>query len=155
MKRISLMFCVLFISLCVIVTGCGKKVVSPQIFESKLESYNYAVNKVAGLETTNSGLQNALLAIPKNNDNIRVWYYIYKSKDNAIKAYNKKVESTNTYKDSSTITSNEDSSMISKYSFESNKNYILTTRIDNTIISVESDINMKDNMKSLMEELGY
>ena len=155
MKQIGILFGILFISICLIVTGCGKKVLTAEDFKIKLESYSYKVDMVAGLATKENGLLKALYASPNNKDNIRVWYFMYDTKDSATSAFDIKVKSLEDIKDSASTTTKNDADLITKYTFSNNDSYVTTTRIDNTIITIEAGINNKKNMDSLMSELGY
>lgn len=59
------------------------------------------------------------------------------------------------YKDNSSVETNIDGKNYSKYTLKVNEQYMLLSKIDNTVIYLKSDIKNKDSINKLLKEIGY
>lgn len=59
------------------------------------------------------------------------------------------------YKDNSSVETNFNGKNYSKYTLNTNGQYMLLSKIDNTVIYLKVDSENKDSINKLMKELGY
>ena len=61
----------------------------------------------------------------------------------------------NLNKEKTSIETNVELKNYSKYTLLSSGKYMVVSRINNTVIYVNADANYKDNIKNILDELGY
>lgn len=118
-------------------------------FKNIMEDKGYEVVDATNQFEGYNEIQTVYLAVDKNKE-YQIEFYDLKAESEAISFYNhnKKIAgSSNNY-------SEMNLNNYSKYT-SSDSNYLVISRINNTVVYVDEDIKHKDVIKSVLKDLGY
>ena len=152
MKKIKILLIVLTLLL---VTGCntGK---SKEV-KSMNDFYNIATEKefVVSDNMANYTVDYIKEAMIATVDGISLEMITYDSEDNAIKIQNEHIKSFTNRKSANARIKKEKGKNYYKYSMISNGYYLVSNRVENTLIFTTTVLENKDKVDSVLDELGY
>jgi len=131
-----------------------KTPIAASSFKSTMEQKGYTVvdtnSQFAGYDYINQ----AYLA-ESSDGSYQIEFYETSDESYAINFYNNNQARFESSKGSASSESNVNLKNSSKYTLSSNGKFMVVSRIDNTIIYVNTDEKNKDNIKDILKELGY
>lgn len=149
----NLIACITMIVTAILMTGCGnKEAISSSEFKSIMGSKGYDVQDATSQFSAYDYVKQVYIAL---NDEYQIEFYELSDEDKAVSFFetNKTI-----FEDSKSSTSSQVSTSIgnhSKYALSSDESYKVVSRIDNTVIYLNVDEEYKDEVKDLLEDLGY
>jgi hypothetical protein len=99
-------------------------------------------------------IQQVYIAVDSNS-NYQIEFYELSDDSHATIFYNNNKEIFEESKENTSAETSVDLKNYSKYTLSSNGEYMVVSRIDNTVIYVDVDQNYKENVKDVLNELGY
>ena len=151
MKKISL---VLVIVMLLLVTGCGTKT---KEVKSLNDFYNVTAEKGL-IASDNMGSYNADYikeAMIARKDDLAIEMISYDTEDSATTVQDSNIEAFMTRKSSNSVIKKEKGENYYKYTMITNGYYLVSSRVDNTLIIVNTPIKSKDLVDSVLESMGY
>ncbi len=152
MKKIGLLFLGLF---CLVLTGCGgetKEVKSLSDFETAGANSGYTVsdnsNEYSGV-TYITGSRKAVI------DELEVEMVAYDTEANAKKAQDNHIKAFKTVKSSGATGESKKGKNFYSFSLISNGFYMVSARVDNTLVFTKTDLGNKDKVITLLDSLDY
>ena len=153
MKKKGILFGALCLVMLFLVTGCGnKKAITTSDFKSKAEKAGYQTADVYNQYKEFGYVKEATVA---TKDGYQVEFYVLDNKSNAAGMFNTNKTTFENTKSGSATESSVELGNYSTYSLTSSDSYMYLSRVDNTLIYVKVPESAKDNVKSLIKELGY
>ena len=155
MKIKNLIICLLFV-MCLFVTGCGedkvKTVATLDDFSNVLVSKGFTV-----VDNMNaySNVDYILEAKKAVYDDIEMEMIKYTDSDTANKVQENHIESFDLLKSTGAHAKKDKGSNYYSYALVSNNRYMVTTRIDNTLIFCKVMVEDKEFVEEILESLGY
>jgi uncharacterized protein YcfL len=155
MKKIIKLMTIIIVVSTFVVTGCGnKKVATIEDFESVVKDAGLTLLE-SDVDVDEKTLSDIGTAYSTDLD-VMAMFYVYTSKDAAIKDYEETMDTINT-------SSNTTVSMGNYNTFEgtlkdetlSSYDYIYVSRVEDTIFMVISSSDKKDDAKAIAKKLGY
>lgn len=152
-KNIS--FCLLLI-ICLFITGCGEEKTKEV---ATLEEFsNIATNKgftVTDTYSTYSDASYILEARQAVYDDITIEMIKYSDSETADKVQKNHIENFDLLKSTAATAHKDKGSNYYSYSLVSNNRYMVSTRVENTLIFCKVMINDKEIVNEILNELGY
>ena len=152
MKKIKILLIVLTLLL---VTGCntGKS----KEAKSMNDFYNVATEKkfVVSDNMANYTVDYIKEAMIATVDGISLEMITYDSEDNAIKIQNEHIKSFMNRKSTNARIKKEKGKNYYKYSMISNGYYLVSNRVENTLIFTTTVLENRDKVDSVLTEMGY
>lgn len=145
----TLMCALLVVAVSFAVVGCSKKAMTGDEFKSVAESKGFTVNS-----DTAPALDKATKSFVAAKDNTSVYFWEFANAEDAQTAYDTLFNQSQGSDDEAPGAVLEGSNF-KKYTFESVEDYSLLSRVDNTLILGACDLDEKETLKSVTEELGY
>lgn len=149
-KKISLI--IILIIAVIILTGCGTKAISVEEFKTKMEENGFTVSDISE--------QFAAIAnktyVASKAEGYQVEFYEFDSVENATNSFedNKRLfESVKQDSDKETFVNTNDN--VSKYTLESEDRYMLVSKVNNTCIYADINLEYKDELDSILQEINY
>ena len=157
MKKILLFICILFL-----LVGCGKEKatkVSKEIsdFERACRDSGYTASNNMGAYTSDKYITNASICRIDENDGIKydMEMVVYDNESSAIKVQDNQIEQIKMLKSINGTQSDDEGENYRKYTMISNGYYMVSSRIDNTLIFTKIFLDEKDNVDVIFNILGY
>lgn len=150
MKKIKIGFLVI---LCLFMVGCGNE--TKEV--ATLDDFNTtAVNKnfVVSIEDY-SNVDYVEEAREATLDDIKIEMFKYTDNDSAKKVQDEHIDSFNLLKSTGAAEVKDKGKNYYKYSLVSNGYYMISSRVDNTLIFCKTSLDNKDIVDSIFDELGY
>ncbi len=156
MKKIKKIFIfVLCIMSLFLVTGCEKKeAVSSDTFKSTAEELGYTVRDTLGQYDSFSYVKAAYFAVD-NNSSIGVEFIELEDDNNAKNFYEANKANVENYIEDSSANVSIDLVNYQKIAVESDSYYKVIIRVGKTILYSDTSKDNKDEVKELVEKLGY
>ena len=151
MKKISL---VLVLVMLFFVTGCGSKT---KEVKSLNDFYNVTVEKGL-IASDNMGSYNADYikeAMIANKDDLAIEMISYDTSDSATAVQDSNIEAFMTRKSTNAIIKKLKGENYYKYTMVTNGYYLVSSRVDNTLILVNTPVKNKDLVDSVLDSMGY
>lgn len=152
MKKISVLFILLC---CFILTGCSNEV-------KEIKNLNDFVNVCASLGfEANDNLQNyqtdSYIVGSKvvKLDEYPVEMIIYDSEDNANKVQEQQIDTFLKVRNTMVTTVKKKGKNYYEFKMVTNGYYMVSTRVENTLIFAQLPVDYKDKVDSIMDKLGY
>lgn len=145
----------LLILCCLFVSGCGNKVKEVKDFtdfEQVTINNGFTVSDNMNSYNGVTYIEGSKLAIV---DGVSVEMVIYDSVDNAKKAQDMQIDSFNNLKNTGASLDRESGKNYYKYSLISNGYYMVSSRIDNTLVFSKVVLEDKDKIEDILEDMGY
>ena len=157
MKKILLFICILFL-----LVGCGKEKatkVSKGIsdFERACRDSGYEANNNMGSYTNDKYITEASICKIDENDGIKydMEMVVYDNESSAIKVQDNQIEQIKMLKSINGTQSEDEGENYHKYMMISNGYYMVSSRIDNTLIFTKIFLDERDNVDVIFNVLGY
>lgn len=151
-KRLSV-FSILF-AMIFMVSGCSKKAITAQTYKIKMESKGYDVEDVTSQYSSQIDIKKGYVALDEDGE-YQIEFYELGDNDTAISMYNNNKSIFENSKDSVSSEVNLNGSNFSKYSLSTGGKYKVVCRIDNTLIYLNVPSSKKDEVKKVLDYLGY
>ena len=153
MKKLSLIFIMCF---CLFLTACG----SDKEKEVKdLSDFTVASSNLGFTVTSNMDnyadidyIKDAMVA---TKDATTLEMVIYDNSENAKKAQDNQIETFKKLKGSGANTNSDKGKNYYKYTMITNGFYMISSRVDNTLVFSRIPVDNKDSVDSIIDELGY
>ena len=151
MKKISLVFVLVMLLL---VTGCGNKT-------KEVKSLNDFYNVASGKElivSDNMGSYTADYikeAMVASKDDLSIEMIAYDTEDSASTVQDSNIDAFMTRKSTNAVIKKEKGENYYKYTMITNGYYLVSSRVDNTLIIVNTPVKNKDLVDSVLDSLGY
>lgn len=146
----------LLIMMCFIMTGCGepktKEVITMDEFTTIATNNNFTVSDNNGEYEKVSYISDSKIAVL---DDIEVEMITYTTNDYAEQVIEGHIENFNLLKNTGAHEKNTDGENYHRYFLVSNNKYMISSRVENTLIFCKTDLDNKETVDKLFEELGY
>ena len=152
MKKFSLL---LLLFSCFILTACNNEVKENKTlndFEKICNSLNIEVKDNLQNYTTDSYILGSRLATVNGYD---VEMIIYDTVDNAKKVQDEQIDTFMKYRGTFVTSIKNKGKNFYEYKLVSNGYYMVSSRIDNTLVFAQIPIDYQDSVDKLLNELGY
>ena len=150
-KKIGLVLTVICIT--VLLTGCeSKSKLSPDKFVDKMNEKGFEITNVMNRYRGNDDINNAVVAIKSN---YKIEYFQFIDNEKASYFYENKKSAFSNYDYGTSNKSEVNINNYNKYDLTVNGRYRLISRIDNTVIYLDVEEMYKQDVSSIIEELGY
>ena len=140
---------------CILLTGCNndtKTVGTLETFNQKFTEAGFTVKDNSNTYN-NEKYQGAMIA--KLNEDVFVEMVIYNNKENASKVQQEHIEMFQLLKHTGSSIDKYKGSNYYKYIMISNGYYMVSSRIDNTLVFCKVPIENKDIIENTLNEIGY
>ena len=155
MKKKNLLLLLLLI--CAFVTGCGnktKEVTTIDSFNDSATRNGFTVKDNLDKYKSDNYIVNASLAT--YNDDIKIEMIVYDSEESAIKVQDEQLKQFNLSKNTGAGGEKKDKGKnYYKYFLVSNNFYMLSTRVDNTLVFCKTLLSNKEKVESILNDIGY
>jgi len=160
LKKSLKIFLVIIIILIVVVAGIAlftyfdqnKKPLTANEFSSIMENHNYIVSDVADQISEYDYVTSSYIA---SNNEFQIEFYVFSNDDYALNFYTINKNNFGDYEDNTSTTTEVNLGNCSRYSLTTISNYMYVSRIGNTVIYIDTPIMYQNNVKSILDELGY
>ena len=152
MKKKLILF---MICACLLATGCGgeiKEVKNLDNFTEIAGNNSFTVNDNMNSYTGVTYIEGSKIA---TIDDVTIEMVIYDSIDNAKKAQERQIESFNSLKSTGASQDKDNGKNYYRYSLISNGYYMVSSRIDNTLIFSKVLLEDKEKVENIFEDMGY
>lgn len=155
MKKKILIICGIVI-LTFIFTACGNKTaIDVNTFISTMESQDFYIKDVTDQYAGYEVFTSATLAINPTSE-YQIEFYTFVNDDMAKDSFNvTKKNQIEPYEEGSSSNVSVNTDKYSKYALTANGQYMFISRIDNTMVYVKAPDSYKDEVKKLIDKLGY
>ncbi len=150
LKVILLLILVIFLSAC----SFDKKAIDSSEFKEIMRDNSYYVVNSKDQFSEYDYILNSYIAID-SQQNYQIEFYELEDEENAIAFYDYNKDIFEGYKISTSIYTDVSFSNNSKYTLTTDDSYRVLSRVDNTVIYISVDKKYKDEVKSILKELGY
>ena len=148
----------LLMALCLFMTGCGedktKEVATLDEFATIASNNNFVVTDNSSNYSTVSYINSSRKAT-YNNDTIEMEMIEYSDSESAEKVLEAHIESFNLLKSTAAHEKDTKGDNYHKYFLVSNNMYMVSARVENTLLFCKTNINNKDTVDKIFNELGY
>jgi len=131
-----------------------KESITASQFKYIMEQKNYIITDATSQFSQYSYVDQVYIA-GDNNYNYQIEFYELSDESNAIGFYNNNAANFQARKGKSAAQTNINGKNFSKYTLSSEGKYMVVSRIDNTVIYINVDSNYKDEVKNILDEIGY
>lgn len=148
-------FILLGLVICLILTGCGgesKEVKSTSDFNTVASNNGFTVNDNMSTYSGNDYITGAMVA---TTSDITIEMVIYDSVENANKVQEGQIDSFNLLKSTGASEKKDKGDNYYKYFLISNNYYMVSSRVDNTLIFCKTLLTNKEEVDKVLDELGY
>ena len=148
-------FILLGLVICLILTGCGggsKEVKSTSDFDMVASNNGFTVNDNMSTYSGNDYITGAMVA---TTSDITIEMVIYDSVENANKVQEGQIDSFNLLKSTGASEKKDKGDNYYKYFLISNNYYMVSSRVDNTLIFCKTLLTNKEEVDKVLDELGY
>jgi len=153
MKKISIS---LLLIICLVMTGCGepktKELITLDDFNTILTNNSFSVSDNMSNYGNVSYIEGSKKAIL---DDIEIEMIDYTDSKSAEKVLEGHIESFNLLKSTGAHEGDTDGDNYHRYFLVSNNKYMISARVQDTLIFCKTDLDNKDTVDKIFEELGY
>ena len=153
MKKISILF---ILTLCLFLTGCNyktKETKSLETFETISTNNGFIAYSTLNNYSKETYIIDATKATKDNN--IEIEMINYDTEESAKKVQDKQIDGFMGLKSANAVINKDKGKNYYKYSMISNRYYMISSRIDNTLIFSKTKVENKDIVNKIFDELGY
>ena len=132
--------------------GCGDKTaISSETFKSKMQDKEYYIyNATSQFGDDVEEVYYAILS-----DKYRIQFYKFSDIEHTENAFSKSKSDFEVVGENSKPTTNTSASNTQKYILDNNGQYMVLSRIDNTLIQIIASSEYKSEIDKILKELGY
>lgn len=139
----------------VAITGCqNKNAITIDEFKTKMNDLGYVLQDAKNQFNKYDFVKEAYIAA-ESNYNYQIEFYILEDIEQAKKFYENNKIIFEKSKDGVSTHTSINVNNYAKFILETNDKYKLLSRIDNTVIFVNSDLKYKNNINEVLKKLGY
>ena len=153
MKRISL---ICLVVICLLLVGCGSKEVKEvknlDNFQTLMLNADFSVNNNINNYQEYDYITGSYLAV---KDGYTIEMVTYDNEDSAKKAYNNLTKKFKEMKASGATADTSKGANFQTYKMISNNYYMVTSRVDNTMMFTKAPLEYKDEIDKLYTDMGY
>lgn len=153
MKKLNIC---LLLGICLFMTGCGepktKNVITMDEFTTITTNSNFTVSDNMKEYKNASYIDDAKVAVL---DDIQVEMITYSTEDYAEQVIEGHIENFNLLKNTGAHEKNTEGENYHRYFLVSNNKYMISARVENTLIFCKTDLDNKETVDKLFEDLGY
>ncbi len=131
-----------------------KNSITASSFKNSMEQKGYVVTN-ANSQFSEYDYVKQVYVASSNEYNYKIEFYELSDDSYATYFYNNNKSIFESSKGSASAETSVALNNYSKYTLSSNGKYMVVSRIDNTVIYVDADDNYKENVKTILDELGY
>lgn len=147
------------IALCLVMAlsfvGCSKKdPVTSQVFNDTMTQGGYTINDVQEQYDDLGFVTEAYIAVDETKS-YQIEFYVLSDNERAVKMFEGNKQNLEENKDSSHISTSVSAGNHGKYTLTADGEYVLISRIDNTVIFAKNSDEYKDAVNTAVEALGY
>lgn len=155
-KNRLIMFSIFVILIAIICTGCGSKYpITTTDFISAMESQDFHIKDITDQYAEYEVFTSATLAINSTNK-YQIEFYTFVDDNMAKDLYSvTKKNQIEPYEEGSSSNVSVNTDKYSKCAVTANGQYMFISRIDNTMVFVKAPKSYKDEVKKLIDKLGY
>lgn len=150
-------YLLLFLVICLFITGCKnktKEIKTTDDFISVCINNDFNVENNIHTYKDSSYIKNAVIA--KKNDDIQIEMIVYDTIENAHKIQEEQIKKFNLLKNTGSGGEKKDKGKnYYKYFLISNNYYMVSSRIDNTLIFAKIPFKDKDQLDTILNDLDY
>lgn len=149
------LFSILLIVVCLFLTGCGSKskvAVSLDNFDTVLTDSDFTVDDNMITYSDVDYITGARIA---KYNNISIEMVSYSDNEHAKMVQDKQIQNFGLRKSTGAHEKTEKGDNFYKYFLVSNNRYMISTRVDNTLIFCQTLLENKDTVDKVLEKLGY
>ena len=148
--------CLVLLLFCFILVGCSsgkeKEVVTTSKFEEISNSNSFIYLDNIGSYPNIDYMSEAKKAI---SDDIVIEYIVYTDEDSAKKAQDGQIENFRNIKGTAVTEHKDDGKNYYKFWMVSNGYYMISSRVDNTLVFCKTLLNNKEKVEKIIEDMGY
>lgn len=154
MKKKGLLFSALLLAFIVLFTGCSKKkAITGDTFKSKAEANGYTVTDVHEQYASYGYIKEAYVA--SSNDGYQIEFYVLNDSDYAKSMFETNKAIIENANGNNKMKTEVNLSNYSKYSVTTSTTYGYLSRIDNTLIYVNTSKDNKSNVSKFIKQIKY
>ncbi len=136
-----------------LLTACGSKTaLTNDQFIEKMEAAGYQIQDAID-QFGEDVLESATLAMM--DDKYQIEFYVLPTSDQAAAAFSNNKSNFQLLEDAAKNTSSLNTNTYNYYALTTNEGYYVVSRIDNTLLYVQTSAEYKDEIKKIIKELGY
>lgn len=153
MKKIKTL---ILLILCVLLSACSsnKTAISIDEFKEKMRDDSYYVVNSKEQFSEYDYIIDSYIAI-NSNKTFQIEFYKLSDIDNSVAFYNYNKDIFDASKTSNSAYTDVNLNNISKYTLTTEDSYKVLSRIDDTVIYVNTNKEYKDEIKSILKKIGY
>ena len=154
MKKISIILFIL--TLCLFLTGCNdktKETKSLETFDTISTNNGFTTYSTLANYSKETYIIDAIKATKDNN--IEIEMINYDTEESAKKVQDKQIDGFMGLKSANAVINKDKGKNYYKYTMISNRYYMITSRIDNTLVFSKTKVENKDTVDKIFNELGY
>lgn len=131
-----------------------KEAITASEFVSSIQSRGYITQDIKSQFEEYDYIKEAYIASTRDYS-YQLEFYELLDENYATMFYNTNKSIFESYKDNSSVETNLDGKNYSKYTLKVNEQYMLLSKIDNTVIYLKVDSENKNSINKLLKEIGY
>ncbi len=131
-----------------------KKAITFEEFKTNMEEKGFIISDVTS-EFTEYGYIETVCIAASQDYSYQIEYYKLLNEEYAVKFYNKNKSIFENEKTGASVETEKNGKNYLKYALETNGKYSALSKIDNTVMYVNADATFKNDIKSILKELGY
>lgn len=138
-----------------LVSGCSSKTaIGSEDFKVMMDSKDFKITDATSQFVKDEYVKKVYVA-SSSDSAYQIEFYEFDTDQNGLDFYNTNVNIFEKNKDNSSLKTTVSIGKYNKYVLSGNNKYQVVSRIGNTAVYVDADAKYKDNIKSIIEELGY
>lgn len=141
------------------ITGINKKPINAETFKDIVEKENFYINVPEDIYTdemiNRAGLKQGYITRNIEDNEYRINFFEFEDENSEQYIYYDAINTVRKESNWNIKETTERSMRHTRYTAETNGNYIVISRIDNTFIFGTIDINKKQNLIELLDKIGY
>lgn len=149
-------FIILLLIIAFISTGCGnsktKEVTDVETFTTSATTAGFTVSDNSDTYQEYNYVLSSTVAII---DELNIEMVVYDTTENAKKSQEQQIEKFNLLKSANAIIKKDEGQNYYRYIMVANGKYMITSRIDNTLIFCKTDTDNSEKVEKLFDTLGY
>lgn len=155
-KKHLIVFSIFVILIMIVCTGCGSKSpITTTDFISTMESQDFYIKDIMDQYAEYEVFTSATLAVNPTNE-YQIEFYTFVDDNMAKDSYSvTKKNQIEPYEEGSSSNVSVNTDKYSKCAVTANGQYMFISRIDNTMVYIKAPDSYKDEVKKLIDKLGY
>ncbi|MBP3799703.1 MAG: hypothetical protein ILA19_01850 [Bacilli bacterium] len=156
MKKVFKKITIFAVLLCtiIVVTGCSKKVITAENFKNTMDSKGYNVVDVTDQFASQGTMKKGYVALQKESK-YQVEFFELETEVAAESMFETNKKRFEEMKGSSSAETSVDGSNYSKYTLSTGGKFKVVTRVENTLLYLDVDKEYKDEVGTIIDNLGY